>query len=467
MRELKGDWRDLFNGFMLALDPRKMFLALCAILLTVFGPLAVTCLVANQIDPAAVQRPMSFALHDIWNTIVQAWKVLYVGTADHPAHWTIFVPYTILFLVAVFAIWAYLGGAIARIAAYEIAKDGERIETARAERFGRKKFWSFFMSPWICAIGFLFFAFCNFAGGIVGRALDFGYVGAPIVAILLPLALVAGFIMALILLGTLAGFPLFGPAIATEGTDAFDAVSRGFSYVYSRPWHYLWYQFVSSAYGIVCIAFVILFAILLCHLGLQAGAVGFDSFGVQGPPAPPSADAPKPEWDKYYADKQQNPTKYEKHYDRFQDVANSAWSMILSERHSVRNYGWTPRAFATDPHPYGRMMALSKEIVQPDYSVDIQRLDTKWHKAAAYIVIAWLVIALGMALGYAPSYVISQQTLIYYLLRKKVDGIEMNEVFEEPEEEGLPEPAPAMSEKPAPEKQGEKPQEPAQEKPPG
>ena len=32
MRELKGDWRDLFNGFMLALDLRKMFLGFVGIL---------------------------------------------------------------------------------------------------------------------------------------------------------------------------------------------------------------------------------------------------------------------------------------------------------------------------------------------------------------------------------------------------------------------------------------------------
>ena len=44
---------------------------------------------------------------------------------------------------------------------------------------------------------------------------------------------------------------------------SFDAVSRGFSYVYSRPWHYLWYQLVTTVYGYICIGFVILFAIML------------------------------------------------------------------------------------------------------------------------------------------------------------------------------------------------------------
>ena len=64
------------------------------------------------------------------------------------------------------------------------------------------------------------------------------------------------------------------------------------------------------------------------------------------------------------------------------------------------------------------------------------------HKAGAYILTAWLIVILGMALGYPISYFLSQQTLIYCILRKKVDGIEMNEVFEEvsDEEDALPEP---------------------------
>jgi ribosomal protein L12E/L44/L45/RPP1/RPP2 len=54
------------------------------------------------------------------------------------------------------------------------------------------------------------------------------------------------------------------------------------------------------------------------------------------------------------------------------------------------------------------------------------------------VITFWLVITLGLALGYVVSYAISQQTMIYYILRKKVDGIEMNEVFEETEEELKP-----------------------------
>jgi len=55
--------------------------------------------------------------------------------------------------------------------------------------------------------------------------------------------------------------------------------------------------------------------------------------------------------------------------------------------------------------------------------------------------------------------------MIYYILRKKVDGIEMNEVFEESEEEAKPAEAPkAASPAPAAAPPGEaKPAEPPKE----
>jgi hypothetical protein len=53
---------------------------------------------------------------------------------------------------------------------------------------------------------------------------------------------------------------------------------------------------------------------------------------------------------------------------------------------------------------------------------------------AGVILLVWLILIAGMIAGYLVSYIASSQTLIYFLLRKKVDGIEMNEVFEEKEE---------------------------------
>jgi hypothetical protein len=110
-------------------------------------------------------------------------------------------------------------------------------------------------------------------------SIGLGAFGSVLVAIFLPLAILSGFLMALILIGALLGAPLFAPAVGAEGTDSFDAISRGFSYVYSRPWHYGWYQLVSAVYGTICVGFVWWFGCLMIQLGLGAGRAGVGLIG--------------------------------------------------------------------------------------------------------------------------------------------------------------------------------------------
>jgi hypothetical protein len=463
MRELKGDWRDLFNGFMVALDLRKCCLALLGIFVTICLCGGMTITLGNSLNPKAVEVPDNLRLHNWLNSQKQAWAVIYGCTlieekveAPKPPDGTIMAPkataptvkmvplkpsapirigYTVAFALVFLIVWSYFGGAIARIAAYEIAKDGERIETRKALQFARRKFWSFFWAPLICVIGFFFFAICNYAGGLVGGVLDFAKVGAPLVALLLPLALLSGFIMTLICVGTVTGMPLFAPAVAAEGTDSFDAVSRGFSYVYSRPWHYVWYQLVSSVYGYVCIGFVILFAIAMCHLGISAGAEGFELSGA---------------WKK----------------DEFHKIANESWALILSPDHQgCDRYQWDPVSMLRSPHPYGRLQNLADHIVGVDFVNRGLGEGKSTHHIASFLITFWLAITLGLALGYVVSFFISQQTMIYYILRKKVDGIEMNEVFEESEEESKPAeaPKPAVPAGAAPPAGESKPAEPPKE----
>jgi hypothetical protein len=240
--------------------------------------------------------------------------------------------------------------------------------------------------------------------------------------IFLPLAFLAGFVMVLIAVGSIAGFPLFYPAVAVEGTDHFDAISRGYSYIYSRPWHYAWYQIVTGAYGYVCIAVVAIFAVLMCHWGLKVGGAGFQLCGLQ-------------------------------HEGEFQRISDASWDTFLAKEEALNTMssrGWDPVSIVSDPSLYGRLQAISNEIVDVNRSAgDV----SGGHVIAGFMVTVWIGLALGLVLGYGVSYFFSQQTMIYYLLRKKVDGIDMTEVYEEPDPDddggaGIAEP-----------KAGEKPEE--------
>ena len=62
-----------------------------------------------------------------------------------------------------------------------------------------------------------------------------------VAGLLWPLVLLAGFLLAIILLGLLAGWPLLWPAISVERGEAFDAASNCYAYVYQRPLHYVFY----------------------------------------------------------------------------------------------------------------------------------------------------------------------------------------------------------------------------------
>lgn len=540
MREFKGDWKDLFNGFVLALDFRKMFLGFLGILFTVLVCGTITYIYANNLKAeGTVELPANLTFHEFTGSLLGAWHQIYSGDPEDPTPWGWGVFYTVLIVPTFLLVWGLFGGAIARIAAYEIARDGERIETAKALRFSWSKFSSFFMAPMICVLGFLFFFLCNVIGGMLTKGLDLLLIGGPIGAILLPLALLSGFIMILIAIGSMVGAPLFFPAVAAEGTDSFDAMSRGFSYVYSRPWHFAWYQFVAAAYGWVCIAFVLVFTVLLCFLGVRAAGTGFDwaarlrtenVYGMSlrdgkevakeqklydilkiNETEPTGTD--KKEWAEYEENMRlldqaldenlsndENLSSYAKrvlldpnsrklqligrHIERLREldpdtarvfdsgkagarkgdsrlnmVNDKAWDLLLSRRHVDTDlYEWSPRAIFTEPHPYGRTMfilncSITWDLGHEDAEVRTVGIDRSiagmskddlawgWEMKLTYwIVTAWLILAMGLAYGYAVSYFISQQTVIYFLLRKKVDGIEMNEVFEEPgEEEPLPE----------------------------
>src|SRR5205814_4791766 len=73
--------------------------------------------------------------------------------------------------------------------------------------------------------------------------------------LLWPVVLLFGLVMAVALVG-LVGWPLMPATISAEGTDSWEAVSRSYSYVFQRPWHYAWYTVVAVAYGGAVVFFV-------------------------------------------------------------------------------------------------------------------------------------------------------------------------------------------------------------------
>lgn len=143
------------------------------------------------------------------------------------------------------AVWAFFGAAITRIAAVQLAAD-ERIGWGAALRFAGSKWVSFFSAPLFPVIGILLAAFPVW---VVGSIMWFGSGWTWLAAVFWPLALLAGWVMARVILGLLFGWPLMWATVATEGKDSFDALQRSYDYVLHRPLHYLFYAAVAAVLG--------------------------------------------------------------------------------------------------------------------------------------------------------------------------------------------------------------------------
>jgi hypothetical protein len=173
-------------------------------------------------------------------------------------HYVYFTIFGLWFL----SIWSIFGGAIARIAAVHVARD-EKISIRQALAFSIAKFLSFFSAPLIPVLIVLAVGLVVAAGGLLG---NIPYLGPILVGALFFLALAAGFVMTLVLIGLAGGFNLMYPTIAVEGSDSFDAISRSFSYLYARPWRLIFYTAVALLYGSLCYLFVRYFIKLLLWL---------------------------------------------------------------------------------------------------------------------------------------------------------------------------------------------------------
>ncbi|HLA85139.1 MAG TPA: hypothetical protein VJL29_10120 [Thermoguttaceae bacterium] len=143
-------------------------------------------------------------------------------------------------------VWAWFGGAITRGAAMELAAD-ERIGNAELLDFVKRHWRAYFAAPLFPLLGVLLATVGIF---VVGLLLNTGLT-AWIAAILWPLLLVGGLMMAVLLLGLGFGWPLMWPTISTEGTDSFDALSRTYAYVFQKPLQYLFYVVVAGLFGVL------------------------------------------------------------------------------------------------------------------------------------------------------------------------------------------------------------------------
>ncbi len=183
--------------------------------------------------------------------------------------------YFLIFVAGALAIWSLAGGAICRIAAVQFAR-GDKLTAMQGVEFARTRlFGGFFLAPCI-PLAFMAITVALMAlGGVMLRVPLLG----DLVSLLFVLALFGGVIVAVLGLGLIAGGNLFWPVVAAEGSDAFDAFSRGLAYPFSRPWRALLYYGFSLVFAAVCWLFVRWFAVVALMVTRGVVAWGTSPFG--------------------------------------------------------------------------------------------------------------------------------------------------------------------------------------------
>jgi hypothetical protein len=221
-----------------------------------------------------VNRLLQDPLHTLWH-LATNWALVLrpVHELVHPfagvflrKSGLVVVLFTLLCAIWAAVVWAFFGGAITRIAAVQFARE-EKISLKESVRFASTKLLSYGGAP-VIPLGFIaFFWILCAIGGLISWIPVFGDLFA---GILWFLPLIAGFVMALILVGWAVGWPLMFATISVEGSDSFDALSRSFAYAFQRPWHYLFYALLALIFGSICSFFVLLFTDLIVYLSRWA-----------------------------------------------------------------------------------------------------------------------------------------------------------------------------------------------------
>ena len=266
--------------------------------------------------------------------------------------------YCIIFFVIMLAVSSISGGAVCRIAALQFAR-GEKPGLTEALRYSIKRFTSFFTAP-LAPIGIIIFIGLSIF--LLGLAGNIPRAGELIVGIGMAFALFAGALIAVIVIGAVAGLNLMFPAVAYDGSDCFDAISRSFSYVYARPWRMAAYTVIAAVYGSVCYMFVRFFAFLslwITRWFLQVALWADDSGGQVNKL---TAIWPKPEFIKLV---------------RFSPPAEANW--------------------------------------------------TEW--AAAFLIYLSLLVIVGLVVSFIISFYLSANTIIYSLMRNKVDNTTFEDIY--------------------------------------
>ena len=166
-------------------------------------------------------------------------------------------------------VWSIFGTAIARHVALKlVGEDAPGI--VGATWFGSRKWLPAFNSVLFVLVGV--FAL-SVPGALLGLAMRTGW-GLAFAGAVWPLVLLGAVVLAILVVGVIAGWPLMVACVGVERGDSFQAISTAFSYLYQRPLHYAFYAAVALLVSIPTLLVAGLFAHATADLAMWATSFG-------------------------------------------------------------------------------------------------------------------------------------------------------------------------------------------------
>ncbi len=374
MAERKENWQDMYYAFWSAFDMKRVFLGFLGMAMTVTWVSGVLWVFSTvgfiKTGPSAflvtLLQPPTVAGCQLFKAFIVAFT---------SGNWRDYLPLALM-LFGLLAIWSLSGGAITRVASLDYAK-GSSIGYRDSLKYSARKFWSYYWAPVAPILGALFFVLLNGLAGLLGKIKFLEL----LVVLGFPIILLFSFLALFVVIIGVIGCWLMIPTISADGSDAFDSMSRAYSYVLSQPLKYFIYLASAVAFGVFAVAIASTATGLLVKTSFATVGMGMGQ--------------------------------------KFQTIM-AAINGIIQPAGLAANYNISMQI----------KLALSG-LPSTTMTVDILGL-------LAYLLLLNLIVW-----SIAAAYVGSAQTVLYLLMRKEVDGTEVADVYVEEIEPAIPTPAPA------------------------
>jgi len=222
-------------------DQRKIFLALYGLLL--LTPLALLVVAAGR--AALLGGLMDQVRVTFLRPFLAAGELF--TEAFRAGAWGLLAAVVLGIWIAAMLVGSFFGLAVTRMAAVELTCE-RRAETGEALRFARRHWHWAFLTPGGLLLGALLLL------ALAAGVLALGRISELLLVAAAPAAFVLSLTAVILLIGLLAGGILAWPTIATEWSDAFDAITRVYGYSFAHSYRVLAYRVAAgfAMLGAVC-----------------------------------------------------------------------------------------------------------------------------------------------------------------------------------------------------------------------